>query len=433
MEHDLPRLVLAALLVTLFLYGPAAASSPSWIVEKNAAAVWPSYDGSVIAASGDNLLFLTRGGGLAWTGMAYDSVDLTKDGAYVIAGGPHAVLFDRKGTILWEIDNTGDSPSSGDPLHVQIARSGTLVLTWTSQNFHTWDISGREIGGSSARLATPGGGGLTGAAVTPAGDMVILFTKKGIFSVNRSGYPLRGNTDDWKCSVGILFPDGETVACGNENHLSVGYSSGTLLWDKSIASDTITGIAASGGNDPLIAAASRDGKVYALTPYGHVLWEYPLFSYNAGQPVTVSVTRDGSSISATTLDPRTMKGAVFLFDRKGTLVWSAEDDGAVCALDPDGDYLYVGTDSGLSAYAIASLKAGPVPGSTILPAAKPLGTLGQTTTAPAPSASAVPVAAETPGPARTIPQPTQKAPVPLSVPVGACIILLLFFATRGRT
>ena len=113
------RFILAVLLVTILLCGPAAASTPSWIVEKNAAAVWPSYDGSVIAASGDNLLYMTKGGTLTWTGMAYDSVDLTKDGAYVIAGGPHAVLFDRKGTILWEIDNTGDSPSSGDPLHVR--------------------------------------------------------------------------------------------------------------------------------------------------------------------------------------------------------------------------------------------------------------------------------------------------------------------------
>lgn len=400
-------------------------------MEKNAAAIYPSYDGSVIVASGDNLQYITKSGTLAWTGMAFDSVDLSKDGAYVIAGGPHAVLFDRKGTILWEIENTGDVPSADDPLRVQIARSGTLVLTWTSQNFHTWDITGDEIGGNTARMATLGNGGLTGAAVTPPGDEVILFSEKGIFSVNRSGYPLHGNADDWRCSVGILFPDGETVACGNENHLYLGLSSGALLWDKSIADDTITSLAASGGNDPLIAAASRDGKVYALNTAGKVLWEYPLFSSKAGQPVTVSVSRDGSYISAWTIDPKTMKGAVFLFDRKGTLVWSIEDEGATCVLDPDGDYLYVGTDSGLSAYAIVSLKAGPVQGTETSRPAKRDGTPPGTATPRTPAVSATQASTESPLSDRTVSQPTQQAPIPPVLPISAGIVLVMIFASKA--
>jgi len=402
--------------------GLSAAADPRWTVEKPVSGIIPGDDGSAIVTVGSTMNYLDDNGTIVWTDKPEDSVSITADGHYVAAGGPYAVLFDRNGKKIWERENTGDSPDASDPLRVRISRNGNLILTSTASSFHTWGISGVMIGGNTSRSITRFGEGFTDATVSPSGDEIILFTTRGIYAVNRSGYLFREDDDktdeeDWKCSTGILSPDGKTVLCASENSLYYGYPSGTLLWNKRIAGDEITGIAMSGGTDPIIVAGSLDGKVYLLDTGGNVLWDSKLFSYRTGQPITVSVSRSGAYLTARTLDTKTMQGAVFLFDRKGSPVWSIEGSDAVGILVPDGSALLIGTSSGLSSYAVADLVTAPAATvTTIIPVTTARDSQVTTVTTPrvsqtAPSTPVSQVTVKETPVATTLPVTTQKSPV----------------------
>ena len=421
------KMILVALLVVLGCMGPAAAATPQWTVEKKVSFIIPSSDGSALAANGNNLYYLTRSGTLVWMDKPYDSIDISGNGEYVAAGGPWAALYDSKGNKVWENENTGDSASTTDPLRVHISENGHLVLTSTSTAFHTWSISGGKIGTNSSIAVTDGDALFSDAAITPSGDEVVLFTSDGIYTVNQSGAPVSRNTDDWKCTHGILVSDGAVALCSYENHLYYGYTSGKLLWNNKVAGDTITSIGASSGDNPLIVAGSLDGNVYAIDSGGNTLWTSRLFSYRTGQPVTVTITRDGSYIAARTLDTKTMKGAVFLLDRNGVQVWDTEDENAVCGLAPDGSYLYVGTDTDLSAYAIAGLGAAPAATTTAVTVAAT--TTGQAS-APATSRN---VQTSPSAPAQTgtpLPVTTAKSPVGDALPFIAVALVLAGIAGR---
>jgi len=425
-SHD--RVILAILLGVLAICGAAAAAaSPEWTLGKKVSAIYPSYDGSAIVTSGNNLLYMANDSTVAWMDKPYDYVDVNGDGEYVVAAGPYATLFDRKGNKVWENENTGDSPSNDEPLKVKISRDGSLVLTYTSVKFHTWSVSGNLVGTNTSYLVTDGNAYFSDVAIAPSGDEIVFFTAAGIFAVNRSGAPISRNTDDWKCRLGLLADDGRKSLCAYDNRLYYGHTSGVLLWNKKIAGDTITSIAVSSATDPLVVAGSLDGYVYAVDSDGNNLWNNKLFPYRVDQPVTVTVTNDGSYISARSLDTKTMKGAVFLFNRKGNLLFSTEGEDAVGSLNPDGSSLLIGTDDDLSSYALATLAGGP-PGEA---------TVAETTAAPAVTTVAAATAvAETAtqasGTAATtaVPATTKAAPGAVIVPVIASVLAIIAISSR---
>lgn len=416
------RFTLAVLLVLVAITGIAAAASPEWTLEKKVSAIYPCFDGSTIVTSGNNLLYMTKDGTISWMDKPYDYVDVSGDGEYVVAAGPYAVLYDQKGNKVWENENTGDSQSNDEPLKVKISRDGSLVLTYTSVKFHTWSISGGQIGTNTSYLVTSGNAYFSDVGIAPSGDEIAFFTTGGLYVVNRSGAPISRNEDDWKCRVGILSDDGRKAVCAYDNRLSYGHTSGVLLWDKKVATDTITSIAASSGSDPVIAVGSLDGYIYALDSTGDILWTSKLFSYRVDQPVTVSVTNDGSWLSARSLDTKTMNGAVFLYDRKGNQLFMTEGEDAVGKLMPDGSSLLVGTADELSAYALTAFISASPAATEVVPETTVAGPAG--TTAVAETTANVPATQSA-----TTTATTRQAPV---LPVLSLVACAVVVAARSR-
>ncbi|HOX35912.1 MAG TPA: PQQ-binding-like beta-propeller repeat protein [Methanoregulaceae archaeon] len=414
------RFILAVFIVMITLCGCASASTPAWTIEKKVSAIYPSYDGKTIVASGNNLLYMANDGTIAWMDKPYDYIDVAGDGEYVIAAGPYATLYDRKGNKVWENENTGDSASNDEPLKVKISRDGNLILTYTSVKFHTWSISGGLVGANTSYLVTEGNAYFSDVAMSPSGDEILFFTVSGIYAVNRTGAPISKNEDDWECRIGTLADDGRKAVCAYDNRLAYGHTSGVQLWDKRIASDSITSIAVSSGTDPRIVAGSLDGYVYVVDATGDVLWNQKLFTYRVDQPITVSITRDGNTICARSLDTKTMKGAIFLFDRNGNQIFSTEEEDAVGTLSPDGSLLLIGTEDDLSAYALATLTSAPL-------------AAGETETVPATAAETTIAAAASVSPAASavtgtvaataVPPTTPPAPVLPALALVACVIV----------
>ncbi|GBF36882.1 DUF5711 family protein [Methanofervidicoccus abyssi] len=277
------------------------------------------------------------------TGGWVDSVSITPDGNYIVAGGNGIYLFNNNGDLLWKYEKDLVYISS-----VSITPDGKYIVAGVGDT-----ISGGAIGHINNGIYLFNNNGnllwryqpeddVTSVAITPDGKYIAIGSggfNDNIYLFNNNGDELwKYKTDEyWVNSVSIT-PDGNYIVAGSEDknvylfnregRLLWKYETGNLVWSVSITPD---------GN--YIVAGSWDGNVYLFNKEGRLLWKYE----TGGAVESVSITPDGNYIVAGSNDSN-----VYLFNKEGRLLWKYETGGAVesVSITPDGNYIVAGSWDG---------------------------------------------------------------------------------------
>jgi WD40 repeat protein len=271
----------------------------------------------------------------------------------VVSGGaPHfdvGNVQDVKTVIVWDVADRGKTrvviPIKQSVTSLAIAPDGRSVIAPTDNGLSAFDL---KTGRRSLALPGPQRTNTLSAALSADGKVAAggFTTKQIVLWDARSGKPLRTLTGHISGVIALAFsPDGKQLASG-------GQDGAVRLWEVATGRAERT-IAPEGTPVPVTCVTYLpDGSRLATVHSGGSprFWE-PGTGRQVGElggdevlsHHAIGISRDGRRFATASLDPRTMKGAVVLWDAAtGRRLASAEDgDGQVnaVAFTPDGTAL----------------------------------------------------------------------------------------------
>lgn len=244
-------------------------------------------DGSRILVHGNQLSVFSRGGERLYGGYAGSVAAMSGDGNYVVSAlGQNVRLIDKDGAEVWT--KTMKAPVS----HVAISKSASVtVAADTDGDISSWYLSGGSNGTMTIEPSK-------NMALSPAADMIVVATDKGLRFVNPGLFLMW--TDNRTDSIDryIAFTsDGSTIYTAGGKRVSSHAKDGTLNWQRMVTTADITSLACSGDGRTVVVGC-QDGKVYALDMRGIAHTEYK----TGGWVNAIGLSQDGTLIAAGSVD-----------------------------------------------------------------------------------------------------------------------------------
>ena len=125
------------MLLTCITITVAQAVEPLWIVNTSPGlelkTVSISADGSLIVASGDHLVGISREGKKLWAGWDGELVEINRDGKYILTSqGTFVRLFDSNGASLW------DQSFQYSVTDISITPDGLMIAAGSVTDVKSW-------------------------------------------------------------------------------------------------------------------------------------------------------------------------------------------------------------------------------------------------------------------------------------------------------
>ncbi len=295
--------VFAFILVFFTLLGLAAA----WAEEQPYELAWryvtggrvtakPAVDhrGTIYILSDDRTLYaLSALGAERWrypVGRKLSAGPVVTYDGTVLLGTQSGILLatGANGRLRWMF-----SPRTGGCLNPALGSDGSIVLATTSGMIYCLSYTGEERWRYQVRAELS-----SSPSIGEDGTIYVGTTDRRLLAVNRDG------SNKWE----IELPAGVgTPAIDHEGFLYVGAAGihrispqGVLLWSYAIPADTADPVLRSDG---AIIAGAANGRLYAISPGGRLIWSSPLhapipFPAVLGDDGTAYVCTDSTQIAA---------------------------------------------------------------------------------------------------------------------------------------
>jgi len=406
--HCLP--VLCGIVFILVLAGPAAgAVTPLW-TEPNTAGgelsgVIISADDSTIIIGGDQLISLTRDGQKRWSGWSGTTLDISRQGDYILSSkGPVVRLISSAGTLVWErpMDTEVKDVSLSPNLSFVAAAGGGKIMTMT--------FSGDGIA-SNVTMA------VNHLKIMPDGKHLLVTTSKDAQLVDSqlmSGWSDTNSTQD----LLAVAPGGSYFVTATSNRVRMYNGNGSLQWDKRFSNGNAQALAWSRDGSTIVIGTDNN-SVQVLNRYGSQIW-----MANATNWITsVAVSGDGNTIAAGSLDKK-----LYLYNHVGTLLGTFSARNAIrshsVAVTSDGNLIVVVSETaayGLARTSFTELTTTREP--ITEPSPEPIDETPETTLPPT-TARKVTRTATLPTP-YPVESATPDSPLPWGIPLVALLVFLL--------
>jgi hypothetical protein len=391
-----------------FIMPATGAVTPLWIEPATGggelSGVFISADGSTIIAGGDQLISLTPDGRKRWTGWSGTSIDISRDGDYILSSKGQVVrLISAAGILIW------DKSMDITVTDVSMSPNASRIAAAGGGKVRTMDFNGEGIA-SNATMA------VNHIRIMPAGDQVLITTNKNIQLSNFTLLSEWSDTNATQNLVAVAF-DGSSFVTATNSRVRMYNGTGTLLWEKKFSSGNAQALAYSRDASTIVIGMD-DNTVQVLHRTG-----MQVFTANATNWITsVAVSDDGNTIAAGSMDKK-----VYVYNHAGTQLGTFTTRSAIrfnsVAVTRDGSLIVVVDDSAVYGLSRSSFM--------------PVGTTEETIAGDVPETTeeTVPVSATTTRmvitkkPTVPTPYPTEsettESPLPLAVPLLALVFLCL--------
>jgi WD40 repeat protein len=285
-----------------------------------------STDGSMVFASGNQLLVRSWNGDTHWGGLSGTVATMSSDGNYIVSAlNDNVRKYNRTGDVIW-------NRITGSPFRaVAVSSDGCLVIAADDRGYvRSWTIDGKSLGVDNETDQ------VKRIDISPSQSLVVVSTEDSlkVFSPEMNlvwEKKSLGNRD----SLIAFSADSSTLILAGENQVSSYTAKGLLNWEKEITQNFIIDMASS-DDCSTIVLGSQDGNVWVLNKEGQVQWKYPVGAW----VTSVGVSRDGSVIVAGALD-----GTVYILDKNGNRLAQTKTDSAIqersIAVNTDGTRIVV--------------------------------------------------------------------------------------------
>jgi len=407
--------ILCGVVFLLILTVPAAcAVTPLW-TESNTAGgelsgVFISADDSTIIIGGDQLISLTRDGQKRWSGWSGTTLDVSRQGDYILSSkGTVVRLISSAGNLVWErpMDITVTDVSLAPDLSFVAAAGGGKIMTMT--------FSGQGIA-SNVTMA------VNHLRIMPDGKQVLVTTSKDARLVNlqlMSGWSDTNSTQD----LLAVAPDGSSFVTATSNRVRMYTGNGSLQWDKRFSDGNARALAWSRDGSTIVIGTDND-TVQVLNRNGNQLW-----MANATNWITsVAVSGDGNTIAAGSLDKK-----LYVYNHVGTLLGTFSAKNAIrsnsVAVTSDGTLIVLVSETAAYGLTRTSFTEQETPKETITVPSLELTGETPDTALPTTTARKVTRTATLPTP-YPVESETPESPLPWGIPLLA--LLVLIFCRSGN-
>jgi len=213
-----------------------------------------------------------------------NSVAISSDGKYIVAGGGnysgwwygYIYFFNRSGKLLWTY-KTGESEYGSNNVNsVAISSDGKYIVAGGGNNVYLLNKDGKLL------WTYKTGGTINSVAISSDGKYIVAGSRDdNVYLFNRTGNLLwKYKTGGWVESVSIT-PDGKYIAVGS------GDGKAYIIDTKSGSFPLVLGSYKTGGwvmsvaissDGNYMTAGSDDYNAYLLNKTGNVLWKYRIGS-----------------------------------------------------------------------------------------------------------------------------------------------------------
>ncbi len=266
-----------------------------------------SSDGSMVFASGSQILVRSWNGDIHWGGRSGTVAAMNSEGTRVISALDSSVrVYDKNGEEVWT-RILGSSPIRA----VAVSKDGSLILGANDEGYiQAWDMNGTKGGLNKTDLVKK-------IAISPSQTLIVATTEAGLKFFSPKMEQIWADDREGTLDSFIAFSaDSRTVITSGDKRVWSHTGTGELNWMKEVTQRGITDMACS---DDLtsIVLGRKDGDVLVLNENGQERWKYPADSWIEG----VGVSSDGSIIAAGALD-----GSLYILDRNGRLLVKTTTD-----------------------------------------------------------------------------------------------------------
>lgn len=295
------RLLLLCAAASLFLFTTVLAENtiqPLWTepgtVGGQLYGIVISADGSTIITGGDQVISLTRDGRKRWSGWSATSLDINRQGDYILTGkGTELRLLSGAGTLVW------DRNMEIAVRDVSLAPDLSFIAAAGGGKIRTLTFSGEGIASNDTMT-------INRVRIIPSGDRLLLSTSRDIQLMDPK---LNREWADENLTQNLIAvaPDGSSFVTAFSNRIRMYTGNGTILWDKRFPVGDAQAMAYSRDGTTIVLALSEN--LLVLDHTGRQIW-----MANATDIINgVAVSDDGNTIAAGSLDRN-----LYIFNHAGT-------------------------------------------------------------------------------------------------------------------
>lgn len=369
-----------------------------------------SGDGSTIITGGDQLISLTRDGRKRWSGWSATSLDISRQGDYILTGkGTEIRLLSGAGSLIW------DKNMEIAVKDVSLAPDLSFIAAAGGGKIRTLTFSGEGIASNDTMT-------INRVKILPAKDRMLLSTSRDLQLMNPKLDPVWAD-ENLTQNLIAPAPDGSSFVTAFSNRVRMYSGNGTLLWDKRFPVGDAQALAYSGDGSTIVLALSENLLVLDRT--GKQSW-----MANATDIInSVAVSDDGNTIAAGGLDRN-----LYVFNRAGVRLGSFTVKNAIkpdsVGVTGDGQLIVLVAPSAVYGFSRSSFvnetRLVPTPADTVTDTPEETATIPPETTTR--KLTTRPQTLPTPYPVETS---TPESPLSPVVPFAA-VLLLVIVARYGR-
>ncbi|WP_292347097.1 WD40 repeat domain-containing protein, partial [Methanoregula sp. PtaB.Bin085] len=216
-----------------------------------------SADGSTIVSGGDQVISLTRDGRKRWSGWSATSLDISRQGDYILTGkGTELRLLSGAGTLIWDrnMEIAVKDISLAPDLSFIAAAGGGKIRTLT--------FSGEGIASNDTMT-------INAVRIMPSGDRMLLSTSRDIQLMDPK---LNREWADENLTQNLIAvaPDGSSFVTAFSSRIRMYTGNGTILWDKRFPVGDAQAMAYSRDGTTIVLALSENLLVLDRT--GRQVW-----------------------------------------------------------------------------------------------------------------------------------------------------------------
>ena len=248
-----------------------------------------------------NVYLFNREGELLWkyeTDSDVNSVAISADGEYIVAGSDNVYLFNREGELLWKYKvqgTVGTMSVTPDGEYIVAGSDNIYFFSRERELLWKYKVDNQSLIGLPVRLR---GNNVRSVAITPDGEYIVAGIDNTYLFDKRGKLLQKCKIGKWTESVAIS-PDGEYIVAGSkgreESYIYLFNKKGKLLWSYWAENDIYSVFITSDGQYIVAGEAYIIGGeyIYFLNREGELLWKYKIEGIQS-----MSVTPDGEYIVA---------------------------------------------------------------------------------------------------------------------------------------